>query len=210
MTSERDQGRPAAGGAVLRPGVTRAITAAVFAEIAEAGYARLSMEGVARRAHVGKAALYRRWPSKSAMLTETIRGTIADTIPPVPDTGDLRGDLRELLATYRSQLANPLLAQVAPGLWAEAVHDPSLEVMLQTEIAAPRRAAARAILQAAIERGDLPRGLDLEIGTDLLLAPLAFRILVIKGHSDDAYLETLTDAVGAALGAAVRRPNARG
>jgi len=204
MTVEQNKGRPATGGAVLRQRVTEAITEAALAELAEAGYARMSMEAVARRAGVGKAALYRRWSSKQAMVTELIRSRVADAIPPAPATGALHTDLRELLATFRSQLANPLLARIAAGLLAEASHDDALAEGIYTAVTAPRRAAARAILQGAIDRGELPPGLDLELGTDLLIAPLAFRVLVLQGRSDDEYLETLTNAIEAALRAAIR------
>ncbi|MET9077509.1 TetR/AcrR family transcriptional regulator [Streptomyces sp. NPDC004232] len=204
MSVQQKKGRPATGGAVLRQRVTEAVTEAAFLELAEAGYARMSMESVARRAGVGKAALYRRWPSKQAMVTELIRSKVTDTLPPTPATGDLHTDLRELLATFRSQLANPLLARIAAGLLAEASHDDALTEALYTGVTAPRRAAARTVLQGAIDRGELPPGLDLDLGTDLLIAPLAFRILVIQGRSDDEYLETLTNAIEAALKAAVR------
>lgn len=204
MTEQQQKGRPATGGAVLRQRVTEAITEAAFAELAEAGYARMSMEAVARRAGVGKAALYRRWPSKQAMITELIRDKVTDALPPTPATGALHTDLRELLATFRGQLATPLLARIAAGLLAEASHDQALAEGIHTGVTAPRRAAARAILQGAIDRGELPPGLDLELGTDLLIAPLAFRVLVIQGSSDDEYLETLTNATEAALRAAVR------
>ncbi|MFG1965804.1 TetR/AcrR family transcriptional regulator [Nonomuraea sp. NPDC049028] len=201
---QQKKGQPATGGAVLRQRVTEAITEAALAELAETGYARMSMESVARRAGVGKAALYRRWPSKQAMVTELIRSKVTDAIPPTPATGALRTDLRELLATFRGQLANPLLARIAAGLLAEARYDDALAEGLYTGVTAPRRAAARAILQGAIDRGELPQGLDLDLGTDLLIAPLAFRVLVIQGRSDDEYLETLTNAIEAALKAAVR------
>ena len=68
---------------------------------------------------------------------------------------------------------------------------------------APRRAAARAILQSAMDRGELSPALDLELGTDLLIAPLVFRMLVLQGRSDDQYLDTLANAIEAALKAAV-------
>src|ERR1700749_1860282 len=110
--------RTATGGAALRPRVTDAITEATFTELAGAGYARLSMEGVARRAGVGKAALYRRWSSKQEMLEELIRAAVEDTLPPIPDTGALRTDLRELLGTYRGQLAHPVVSSVGPALLA--------------------------------------------------------------------------------------------
>ncbi|GHF70243.1 AcrR family transcriptional regulator [Amycolatopsis bartoniae] len=195
--------REASGGAVLRQQVTEAITEAAFAELAETGYARTSMEAVARRAGVGKAALYRRWPSKQAMLTELIRDKVTATLPPTPATGSLRGDLRELLTTFRGQLTSPHLTRIGAGLLAEAGHDPALAEILETWVSTPRRAAARAVLQNAIERGELPPGLDLELGTDLLIAPLAFRMLVVRGHSDDGYLARLAAAIEAALQAAV-------
>lgn len=190
------------GGAVLRRQVTDAITEAAFAELAETGYARTSMDAVARRAGVGKAALYRRWRSKQAMFAELIRDKVAGALPPTPDTGALRTDLRELFATFRAQLANPLITRIGAGLLAEAEHDAVLAEVLRSGVAEPRRAAARAILRAAIDRGDLPPGLDLELGTDLLIAPLAFRMLVLKGPIEEQYLETLARAIEAALNAA--------
>jgi AcrR family transcriptional regulator len=196
--------RTATGGAALRRRVTDAITEATFAELAENGYARMSMEAVARRAGVGKAALYRRWSSKQEMLAELIRQAVEDTLPPNPDTGALRTDLRELLRTMRAQLANPMVASIGPGLFAEAHHTSALADVLHASVAAPRRAAARAMLQAAIDRGELPAQLDLELAADLLIAPLGFRMLVMNGISDDDYLDTLTAALEAALKAAAR------
>jgi AcrR family transcriptional regulator len=206
---EQGDGRPATGGAVLRQRVTDAITEAAFAELAEAGYGRMSMEAVARRAGVGKAALYRRWPSKQAMVTELIRDKVSGALPPVPATGALHTDLRELLATYRGQLANPLLARIGTGLLAEANRDGALAELIYAEVSAPRRAAARAILEGAIDRGDLPARLDLELAADLLIAPLGFRMLIMQGPSDDEYLETLTNATEAALKAAAAPPSTK-
>jgi AcrR family transcriptional regulator len=196
--------RSATGGAALRQHVTDAITQATFAELAESGYARMSMEAVARRAGVGKAALYRRWPSKEEMLTELIRQAVEDTLPPPPSTGALRTDLRELLGAIRAQLGNPIVSSIGPGLLAEARHASALADVLYTSVAAPRRAAARTMLQAAIGRGELPAQLDLELAADFLIAPLAFRMLIMNGTSDDNYLDTLTTALEAALKAAAR------
>jgi AcrR family transcriptional regulator len=196
--------RTATGGAALRQRVTEAITEAAFAELAQSGYARMSMEAVARRAGVGKAALYRRWSSKQEMLTELIRQAVEDTLPPIPVTRALHTDLRELLGTMRAQLANPVVSSIAPGLFAEARHNSALADVLYTSVAAPRRSAVRAMFQTAIDRGELPAQLDLELAADLLIAPLAFRMLVMDGTSDDNYLDTLTAAIEAALKAAAR------
>jgi len=188
----------------LRSKVTEAISEAVFAELAECGYTGLSMEAIARRAGVGKAALYRRWPSKLEMITELVRQAVERTLPSVPDTGALHTDLREYLTTLRGQLADPVANRIGPGLIAEARRTDALGEALRQGVAAPRRAVARAVLQAAIDRGELPAELDFELASDLLIAPLGFRILITGDRHDDAYLDTLTTAIEAALKAAVR------
>ncbi|WP_406274633.1 TetR/AcrR family transcriptional regulator C-terminal ligand-binding domain-containing protein [Actinacidiphila glaucinigra] len=117
----------------------------------------------------------------------------------------MQADLRQLLTAYRGQPANPLLALIGAELLAESRRDSALARMLHTEVAAPRRRAAHTILRSAIDRGELPPTLDMELATDLLIAPLAFRMVILDERSDDDYLETLTAATLAALKAAVRR-----
>lgn len=190
------------GGTALRQGVTDAITAATFEELAESGYARMSMDAIARRAGVGKAALYRRWKSKEAMLVDLIGHAVRSGIPPTPDTGALRTDLREMFGNFRAQLSNPLVARIGPALLAEASQQGALGLALQEQVATPRRAAALKVLRAAIDRGELPRNLDQELAMDLLMAPLAFRLLIMRGPADDPYLDTLTHSIEAALRAA--------
>ncbi|MBO4237808.1 MULTISPECIES: TetR/AcrR family transcriptional regulator [Pseudonocardia] len=191
--------RATTGGAVLRPRVTEAIVSATFAELAACGYARLSMEAVARRAGVGKAALYRRWSSKQEMLADLVRQAVADTLPPAPSTGAFRSDLRELLGELRDQVAAPVVADVVPTLLAELRHTPALAEVMRADVAGPRREVGVEMLRAAVERGDLPPSVDVDLAVDLLIAPLLFRVLVTGAACDDAYLDTLTAAVEAAV-----------
>ena len=184
--------------------MTDAITAATFEELAESGYARMSMDAVARRAGVGKAALYRRWKSKEGMLVDLIGHAVRSNLPPTPNTGALRTDLREMLGNIRTQLSNPLVARIGPGLLEEASRSGALGLAFEEQIAKPRRAAALKLLRAAIERGELPVDLDEELGMDFLMAPLAFRMLIMRGVAGDAYLDTLTRSIEAALRAAGR------
>lgn len=184
---------------MLRPRVTEAIVSATFAELAACGYARLSMEAVARRAGVGKAALYRRWSSKQEMLADLVRQAVADTLPPAPSTGAFRSDLRELLGELRDQVAAPVVADVVPTLLAELRHTPALAEVVQADVAGPRREVGVEMLRAAVERGDLPPSVDVDLAVDLLIAPLLFRVPVTGAACDDAYLDTLTAAVEAAV-----------
>lgn len=196
--------RPPAGAAALREDVTAAITAAAFEELAETGYARMSMDAVARRAGVGKAALYRRWDSKDAMLIGIVARAVREGALIQVDTGTLRGDVEAYLRATADQLGNRLVSRIAPDLLAESPRNPALASAMRAVIAGPRRESAGALLSRAVDRGELPADLDHDLALDLLVAPLGFRLLALRGAVDDDYLRRLADATVAALKASRR------
>lgn len=206
QTSTQVTGAPAgnSAGATLRHSVTAAIREAVMAELVETGMARMSMDAVARRAGVGKAAIYRRWSTRDAMVNEVVLTAVTDALPPVPETGTLRGDVRALLEFFRSQLSAPGFRSVAADLLAESTRDENLARVLDESVARPRRAASRQILLNAIARGELPPNLDLDLIIDLLIAPVAFRILILRDPISDERLELLADVLCTGLAAAQR------
>ena len=189
------------GGASLRQSVTEAIRAAVLAALVEEGHARMSMDSVARRAGVGKAALYRRWTSKLSMITEVIRDSVGDSLLRVPETGALSSDVRELLVLFREELRDPRLRRIVADLIGESTRNEALYDMFDESIAKPRRLAVQGMLRAAIERGELPEDLDLEMAVDLLIAPVAFRLILLRDPMDDDRLEALARSVSAGLAA---------
>ncbi|MGV4986668.1 TetR-like C-terminal domain-containing protein [Streptomyces sp. NRAIS4] len=188
------------GGPVLQDSVTEAISAAFFEELASVGYARLSLEAVARRAGAGKAAIYRRWPSKLEM-TVALVSAIAVDAPEAADSGTLRGDVLALLTEIAGALRHPLPAKIVPDLLAESARNPELEQALFTAVRDTRRGKATHILERAIERGELPSDVDLELALDLLAGPLYWRLAVIRTPTDPDYLDRLTDKLLAAFAA---------
>lgn len=187
MPSER---REPTGAAVFNPAVTDAITVAAVDALVEHGYAKLSMEGVAKRAGVGKSALYRRWPSKVDMVTDLLAHLSVPADPPT-DTGTLRGDLRALLQAVADWLTDPRMRAVLPSLIAEYDRNPALAKASATHIGDPRRAWGREALERAERRGEItPRQVDLLL--DLLAAPTYWR--VVHGRPvDEDYLDDLAD-----------------
>src|SRR5215831_155650 len=133
MTQQDEQPRhprKPAGAAVLRPDKTDAIVAAFYEELAESGHERLTMDRVAARAGVGKAALYRRWPSKELMLADLVASvTRADSSP--VDHGSLAADLKAYVADAVSQLSDPLFQRIMPCLIAQARSSPDLARAVQ-------------------------------------------------------------------------------
>jgi AcrR family transcriptional regulator len=175
-------GREPAGAAVLQESVTAAITGAMFDQLAEIGYARMSMDAVAWRAGVGKAALYRRWPSKQAMLIDLVEAAILRNLPEAPDTGSLAGDVRGFLDVIVEQAADPRVRRIALDVLVETTRTPALAAALHDVVDEPRRTAAAAVLTRVIERGELAADLDRDLGLDLLIAPLLIRLLRTVVH----------------------------
>lgn len=189
--------RSPVGAAVLRPEKTASITEAVLAELAEVGYARLSMEAVARRAGVGKSALYRRWPGKGAMAAAAI-GELGVPAAPRPDTGSLRGDIRVIVESMVAWLSHPQIGRILPDVIAEAVREPALDTALREHVGNPRRDAVRVVLDRAADRGEL--AVPAELALDLLAAPVYWRMIVRRGEHGAEYLDELTEALLRAVG----------
>ncbi|MDX1874142.1 TetR/AcrR family transcriptional regulator [Mycolicibacterium sp. 120266] len=190
--------RRTSGGPVLQDDVTAAIEEAYFAELAETGYGRLSIDAVAKRAGVGKAAVYRRWRSKLDMTMALVPKTAVAAID-IPDTGTLRGDVLQYLRTARDALSHPMVRRIGPDLLAEAIRNPELAAVLGEHVREPRRIKAAELFNRAVERGQLPVGTDPDLALDLMAGPLYWRLAVMQLPVDDDYCEKLTDHIIAAL-----------
>jgi AcrR family transcriptional regulator len=189
--------RTPTGAAELKPEKTASITEAALEVLAETGYAKLSMEAVAKRAGVGKSALYRRWPGKQEMVTSAL-GELSVPAVPQPDTGTLRGDIEVLLRAMHDWLTHPLIARILPDLSAAAVREPELATWMRIAVGDPRREAARAVLDRAAARGELAASPDLAL--DLLGAPIYWRLSVRHTEVEPGYLDELADALTKAIG----------
>ncbi|OMB93995.1 TetR family transcriptional regulator [Mycobacterium sp. NS-7484] len=99
------------------PAKDAAVLTAVRELLVEAGYQGTTVLAVARRAGVGAPTVYRRWPTKEALVEDAAFGH-AETIPIPAPTGDLRTDLRGWVAMFLDWLANPVTRAALPGLLA--------------------------------------------------------------------------------------------
>ncbi len=199
--------RRTSGGPVLQSDVTAAIEQAFFEELAVVGYGRLSVDAVAKRAGVGKAAIYRRWKSKSE-LTMDLVSKVAVAAIDVPDTGVLWDDLRQYLHNGHAALAHPLARTIIPDLLAEATRNSELTSLLGDMIREPRRIKATQILDRAKERGEIPTDYDIEVTLDMIAGPLYWRQAVMQLPADDDYLDRLADSI-VTVARAGRRPGSR-
>ena len=143
------------------PSRDEAILAATLVTFAEEGYAGVSIEGVAARAGVGKATIYRRYASKAQLVVEAVRaGACLDDH--LPDTGDLRSDLTGMLRAMVDRLRSaggPVLITFA----AERLLHPELAAEFDRSVIGAKRAHARSLIAGAVRRGELPAGTDVDL-----------------------------------------------
>ncbi|GGQ95552.1 TetR/AcrR family transcriptional regulator [Streptomyces sp. MAD19A] len=195
----RPRRRAPAGAAVLREDVTEAIRTAVFEELAAVGYARMSIEGIARRAGVGKTAVYRRWRSKLHVVLDVVSALAVQGLP-APDTGSLEGDLRLLYEVTSRALRHPVASQILPDLQAEAARNPEIAEAVQKALREGQDGVAKGIVTAAQERGEIGAGVDHTLALDLISGPLYWRSVVIRSPKlPKGYLDGLTRATAQAL-----------
>jgi AcrR family transcriptional regulator len=193
--------RAPAGAAVLREDVTSAIQLALLQELAAVGYGRLSIEAVARRAGVGKTAVYRRWSSKLEMVLEIV-STVAGQSLPLPDTGTLRGDLEIFMRFAAKALRHPLASQIMPDLLSEAARNTQIAETLRKTLVVNQHDIGVLLIGRATERGELPSGVDPALAVDLVVGPLYWRLAIARTPLSDAHLRLMAAAAAAALAAA--------
>ncbi|MET8001150.1 TetR/AcrR family transcriptional regulator [Nonomuraea glycinis] len=141
-----------------------AIFQATLDELAEGGYAQLTMERVAERARASKASLYRRWPTRIALVMAAVYHTLPD-LASVPDTGSLREDLLAVLRRSSAALAGPA-GEAMRGLLSEALGDESVARTFRENSQGASRKLLAEVARRAVERGEIdpaaitPRRLD--------------------------------------------------
>ncbi|BBZ42074.1 TetR/AcrR family transcriptional regulator [Mycobacterium conspicuum] len=162
-----------------------AILNAALAALTEHGYDAANMDDIAARAGVGKAAIYRRWSSKAALITDVLvywRPDLRTT--DTPDTGSLAGDIEALIegvARNDNELVtNDLVLRVA----LEAIHDPQLAEALDELMLLKGTHKMSAILTRAAARGEIAADRDWSLVADVLMAMSLHRAL--NGQTVDA------------------------
>lgn len=190
--------RSPSGAAVMRTDLTDALVRAFFEEWASYGYGGISLERVAARAGAGKAAIYRRWPSKLAIATEAIEKLGMD-LTDVSERDSLIEELEGYLLMMRRALRHRLVRRILPDLYAEAARQGEL-VSTLASLARARRSAGSAILQRAIARGELNANVDIEMALDMIPSALYWRMVVTGRSLTRDQVKRQAKALTAAIG----------
>ena len=138
----------------------------------------ITIEEIARKAGVGKATIYKWWPSKAYVALDAFLRKMNRMVPN-PDTGSAEADLKEqihYLATFYTSPTGRIFGQFL----AEAQSDREFACLLRERFVKPRREIAGVIFDRAVKRGEVDPSLDRDLVLDLIYGPVLYRLLIVQ------------------------------
>lgn len=177
----------------------RAITEAALDILGDSGIANFNIEAVAARAGVGKATIYRRFPSRADLLSAAL-DRLHDDLPVPPPDADARTRLKTHLDVIRVPMAQSRSGRVMAQVISTGCSHPELLQVFYERVISPRRDLLRTTLLAGIEEGWLDAGVDIEVALTLLVgAMMHAKVWSSVGHETPcttAILDTALAGIG--------------
>jgi AcrR family transcriptional regulator len=168
-----------------------AILTAAIELVAEVGFDRMTVDGLAARAGVSKPTIYRRWPGgKSEIIVDAIR-TKREHNSRQPDTGSLRGDL----IAYISGATQDFDPHVAAGLLMQLQSSPELKALFRDEVVCEEQTGFESLLHRAAARGEIAKVEVTPLLADIPGSIIFTRALIHDLPIDAAFVEELVDRV---------------
>jgi AcrR family transcriptional regulator len=183
----------------------RAILDAFLTHLIKEGFADLRLEHVAADAGVGKATIYRRWPSKEALALDLLMQLAAPHIA-IEDVGDTRAELLASVTNAMRAVTETPFGPVIRALLSQIAINPALGDPFRASVVQGRRDEVARVIARGISRGDLRADADVDVATELLVGPVYFR-LMFGGELGQEFSERVVDSVlrGYAAGSEPKR-----
>lgn len=186
--ARRDAGRPRG-----QP-VIDAVLLHTLDELASAGLEGLSVERIAKASGVNKTSIYRRYPTRDALVIAALERVHDDLSADVADTGSLRGDLRALAGRVGAFLESERGRALARAIFA-APASADVGLAARAQLAAQAAVPVQALIARALGRGEWREGVDPGVLLAALVGGLLHRVLLEQQPIDDAFLSALVDVI---------------
>lgn len=181
------------GARPIRPGgrsarIVAEVLRATAEELARVGYAALRVEDVARLAKVNKTTVYRRWPTKIELVTETLHRERERAIV-TPDTGSVREDLRIMLHAFVEQGRTPLARA-----WLSELGNTEVRTIMR---GFRHRFESQwvAVVARGMARGELPADTSPLFLIEIVVAPIMGRLVRGEELPTDEFCAQVVDLV---------------
>lgn len=167
------------------------ILSAAYQMLIECGFQTVTVEGIAKRAGVSKATIYKWWSNKAAVVLDAFFEASASLLP-IPDTGfvekDLFTQMNNLTSFFLSDQGKAITELIAEGQFDSNIADE-----FRNRYIIPRRKITNELLVRGIQRKQLRSDLDVELLIDLLYAPIFYRILITGESINEAYIKKILE-----------------
>lgn len=171
-----------------RPGRPRddtidtAILEAVLSMVEEDGLGALTVDGIAERAGVSKATIYRRWDSKEEIVVDAVASCVSAV--DLPDAPTVRDGLVAGMLHITSSMSTTA-GQIFPWVVGEIAARTEIGDRYVEVVVRPKRRALAALISAGVERGELRSDLDVELAVDMVMGSILVRKLSGPGPLHD-------------------------
>jgi len=158
------------------------------------------MEAVAARSGITKPTLYRRWPSKAALVADafTVGLSVHEASPargPLPDSGDIVRDLNEWFEAFVGIAADPRNSALIYALIAVAGENPDEAEPFFELLIGPSQQHLTARLHAADAAGQLRPALDFQALIDLLFGSVLVQLFTGRASTAPRRARALLEIV---------------
>jgi AcrR family transcriptional regulator len=170
----------------------RVILEATLDELGEVGYGAFTVEGVARRAGVGKATVYRHWPGKLSLVADAIEHLRQP--PAVGHDGPLRDRIVQLLRSLAVMVSDSRWAQCMPAIIDAAGRDDAVREF-HHRFSAECRSVLVDLLDTGRRTGELPAELDPDLACEVLAGPIFYRKLMTPEPFPPELVDAVVDRV---------------
>ena len=161
---------------------------AVAEALSEYEYHQLTIEDIAARAGVGKSTIYRWWKHKSELVLDAFKQH-TDSVFDLDITLSLSENLKQQLLKLSKALTHP----IGRALLVVMANHRELAGQFFAQYLLPRREQTYALIQLAIQRGEIRADYPFGLLLDSLYAPIHYQIIFFNAVPDQSYIDALVD-----------------
>lgn len=200
--------RKATSGAGRGPGrprsekVRTAVIQSTLSLLERVGFDELTIEAVAARARVGKATIYRWWPTKADLVIDVFATAVEDELR-FPTGSSALTSIHQQMRRWVPIFRGPL-GQIVSTVIGAGQSDPEILRAFRAHWTEPRRVEARRILQRAQHEGLVRADLDADLILDLFYGPLYLRLMLKHAPLDENFVDKVFDVVSPIITSGVR------
>jgi AcrR family transcriptional regulator len=177
------------------PVLERAILDAALEQLSTVGWSGLTMEGVAAGAQTGKAAVYRRWPSKEDLVADALQAGLP-ILDVAADHGSIREDLFRLCLRVRDAMYSRSGFALRSVLYecdiatAERFHGVIVRGVIE-----PSNRLFREVVRRGVARGDVRPDVTGDLVFDVIPGLMMYRSKVCGSEWPDGDIADMIDQV---------------